>query len=382
MKKQILLFLLLMVRIVTSAQVTIQMEKEGGVYKVPCNVNGVKMKFIFDTGASTVSMSQTMAQFLLDGEYLSISDIKGIGHSVVADGTIVNHAIIILQDIEIGGLHLKNIQATVLESQNAPLLLGQTAISELGRITIDGNKLIIHTVDNELTDEQIEQLVERAKWYIKTQNFSAAIECLEKVDNAVGLTEYGLYELCYCYSQNRQSSQCIQACNRWLSEYEDLDEYRDKYYIYGYLGGAYLFGLDDYNKALLWYQKQSSLVKSDEEYYENMLQQAWCYDYMDNKYRAIELYKDVISYKLRQLMSQRNQDMNAIGEALITGKIRDEDLGMIYYSQANCYYAIGKYQDGNNGMIAAAQLGYQLAQTYCIAHSFKQMFPAIPFIFR
>ena len=67
----------LLMSIIASAQVTIQMEKDGGVYKVPCNVNGVKMKFIFDTGASTVSMSQTMAQFLLDGEYLSVSDIKG-----------------------------------------------------------------------------------------------------------------------------------------------------------------------------------------------------------------------------------------------------------------------------------------------------------------
>lgn len=70
------------------SQVSIQMENDGGVYKIPCIVNGVKMKFIFDTGASTVSMSQAMAQFLLDGEYLSYEDIKGTGKSVVADGTI------------------------------------------------------------------------------------------------------------------------------------------------------------------------------------------------------------------------------------------------------------------------------------------------------
>ena len=154
MKKRFLLLLVLSMNLFLSAQVTIQMEKDGGVYKVPCTVNGVKMKFIFDTGASSVCMSQTMAQFLLDGEYLSISDIKGSGQSVVADGTIVNHANIVLRDIEIGGLHIRNVQATVLESQNAPLLLGQTAISELGRITIDGNKLIIHTGDNELTDNE------------------------------------------------------------------------------------------------------------------------------------------------------------------------------------------------------------------------------------
>jgi predicted aspartyl protease len=83
MKKQILLFLALIMSMMATAQVTIQMEKEGGVYKVPCSVNGVKMKFIFDTGATTVSMSQTMAQFLLDGDYLSVSDIKGAGNVLI-----------------------------------------------------------------------------------------------------------------------------------------------------------------------------------------------------------------------------------------------------------------------------------------------------------
>lgn len=382
MKKRFLLLLVLSMNLFLSAQVTIQMEKDGGVYKVPCTVNGVKMKFIFDTGASSVCMSQTMAQFLLDGEYLSISDIKGSGQSVVADGTIVNHANIVLRDIEIGGLHIRNVQATVLESQNAPLLLGQTAISELGRITIDGNKLIIHTSDKELSDEQIEQLGEQARKHIDAGRFAAAIECIEKIDEAVGLSEYGLWELCFCYSQNNSYGQCIQACNRWIAEFEDEDEYGDKYFVYGYLAGAYLFGTKEYKKALLWYQKQADLVTNDEQYYHNIQSQAWCYDYMGNSHRAIELYNTVISYKLRQLMSQRNKDMKALGELIIKGKIQDKDLGRIYYSQANCYYDVGEYQNGDYDMISAAQLGYQLAQNYCIAHSFKQLYPAIPFIFR
>ena len=112
MKKQILLFLALIMSMMATAQVTIQMEKEGGVYKVPCTVNGVKMKFIFDTGASTVCISQTMAQFLLDGDYLSVDDIVGTGQSQIADGSIVNHVVIVLRDIEIGGMHIHNIKAT------------------------------------------------------------------------------------------------------------------------------------------------------------------------------------------------------------------------------------------------------------------------------
>ena len=38
------------------------MEKDGGVYKIPCSVNGAKMKFIFDTGAATVAGPEVVAQ--------------------------------------------------------------------------------------------------------------------------------------------------------------------------------------------------------------------------------------------------------------------------------------------------------------------------------
>lgn len=379
MKKLVLSLMAFMTSIILSAQVTIQMERDGGIYKVPCTVNGVKMKFIFDTGASTVCMSQTMAQFLLDGDYLLPSDIKGTGKSVVADGSIVNHAVIILRDIEIAGLHLHNIQATVIEGQNTPLLLGQTAISELGRISIDGNKLIIHTADNELTEEQIDRLDEQARKHIEAERYTAAIECIEKIDEAVGLSEYGLWELCYCYSQNNSHSQCIQACNRWLSEYENTDENGDKYFIYGYLGGAYLFGLKDYAKALLWYQKQASLVKNDEQYYENLLRQAWCNDNMGNNHKAVDLYYNYISWKQKDI--QPYVDEATMTRQILNGNIKNENLGMVYYSMANCLYAIGKNKDGDGFMIGAAQLGYQLAQNYCNAY-LRQLYPGTPWNFK
>ena len=337
MKKQILLFLFLMMSIVASAQVTIQMEKEGGVYKVPCNVNGVKMKFIFDTGASTVSMSQTMAQFLLDGEYLSVSDIKGTGQSVVADGTIVNHAIIILRDIEIGGLHLKNIQATVLESQNAPLLLGQTAISELGRITIDSNKLIIHTGENKLTDEQINQFEEQARKHIEVESYAAAIECIEKIDEAVGLSEYGLWQLCFCYSMNRQYSQCIRSCNRWITEFEDFDEYGDKEMIYGYLADAYYFGMNDYSKALLWYQKQLQLLNDEKHIMKNKEMQAYCNQNLGRPYIAKDLFTEYLNYKEKQLGYYDNKESK---QRILDGLIKNEDLGSDYYGYALILYDI------------------------------------------
>ena len=133
----------------------------------------------------------------MDGDYLSVSDIKGTGQSQLADGSIVNHATIVLRDVEIGGMHIHNIDATVIEGQNAPLLLGQSAISELGRISIEGNRLVIHSADKKLTQKQIDRLEEQAMSFINAESYEAAIECLVRIDEAVGLTDYGLKNLCY-----------------------------------------------------------------------------------------------------------------------------------------------------------------------------------------
>ena len=89
------------------------MEEDGGVYRIPCLVNGAKMKFIFDTGASTVCISESMAEYLYDNDYISKSDFVGLGQSTVADGRIVNNLHLILRDIEIAGLHLTDVEAVV-----------------------------------------------------------------------------------------------------------------------------------------------------------------------------------------------------------------------------------------------------------------------------
>lgn len=262
MKKQILLFLALMMSVVASAQVTIQMEKEGGVYKVPCTVNGVKMKFIFDTGASTVCISQSMAQFLLDGDYLSVDDIVGTGQSQVADGSIVNHVEIILRDVEIGGMHIHNVEATVIEGQNAPLLLGQTAISELGRISIEGDKLLIHAADNGLSQEQINQLSEQTKRYLDAGSYAAAIENLITIDEAIGLSENQLISLCNCYYQNLQYEQCIQSGKRWINEHQKTCKNDgNKEHVFCLIAWSY-FRTSDYNNALLFYQKSLDIIEN------------------------------------------------------------------------------------------------------------------------
>lgn len=371
MKKQILLFLALIMSIVVSAQVTIQMEKDGGVYKVPCTVNGVKMKFIFDTGAATVSMSQTMAQFLLDGEYLSANDIKGTGKSVLADGSIVNHAVVNLRDVEIGGMHIHNIDATVIEGQNAPLLLGQTAISELGRVTIDGNRIVIHSAGNELTKEQLDRLEEQVDRYINSDSWAAAIDGLLKIDAAVGLKEFGLWELCWCYLLNGQYDDCIQGCNRWIDEFDMFStDANNKENIYHYLAFSYDLGRKDYSNAIIWYQKELDILENISLGYYNAYPDELgraivdrycsigrCYVELKNYYQAKANYKEAF----RLYCQYYNVTINGIK----TGDVHDEELGVYLYDYAICNYRQNEEADGDEIMKMAALCGNQDAIDFC-----------------
>jgi clan AA aspartic protease (TIGR02281 family) len=124
----------------------IQMKKMySGVYEVACTINNLPLKFIFDTGASSVSISSVEASFMLKNGYLKEEDIKGKEYFSTATGEIHEGTIIRLREIKIGDAVLRNVDASVAHNQQAPLLLGQSVLERFGTITIDNinSKLII-----------------------------------------------------------------------------------------------------------------------------------------------------------------------------------------------------------------------------------------------
>mgnify|MGYP002732858592 FL=1 len=117
--------------------------KEGGVCKVKCAINGLPLHFIFDTGATDISISSVEATFMAKNDFLSSSDIIGKQNYQTADGNITEGTIINLKDVKLGSLHLNNIKASVVRNQAAPLLLGQSVLSKLGKIEIDNTKKVL-----------------------------------------------------------------------------------------------------------------------------------------------------------------------------------------------------------------------------------------------
>ena len=103
MTKRILfigLLTLYLTNIFSQQRIKMQLE-ESGIYTIPCEVNGLKLRFVFDTGASDVHLSLLDAAFMLKNGYISKDDIIGKTSYSMADGSISENAVVILKEIKI-----------------------------------------------------------------------------------------------------------------------------------------------------------------------------------------------------------------------------------------------------------------------------------------
>lgn len=115
----------------------IRMVEENGVYYVPIEVNGLKLRFIFDTGASCILLSSAEAVVMYRQGLITDDDILGSSQMQDATGGISTGVVVNLRSVKIGDILLKDIQATVVDNIQAPLLLGQTALSKFGKVSLD-----------------------------------------------------------------------------------------------------------------------------------------------------------------------------------------------------------------------------------------------------
>lgn len=121
----------------------IPFDKENGICKVKCKINGLPLHFVFDTGASDVTLSMVEATFMMKNGYLTEKDVIGNQRYMDANGDVSVGTIINLKDVNFGGQSLTNVRASVVRNQKAPLLLGQSVLGRLGKIEIDNSKNVL-----------------------------------------------------------------------------------------------------------------------------------------------------------------------------------------------------------------------------------------------
>jgi aspartyl protease family protein len=121
----------------------VKMEKLNGVYQIPVEVDGVEMYFIFDTGAGMISISNTEVNFLIKQGKLRQEDVIGSANFMDANGDISVGTIISLKTVKIGDRTLHDVHASVVDNLDAPLLMGQSALEQFGKISIDYKRGVI-----------------------------------------------------------------------------------------------------------------------------------------------------------------------------------------------------------------------------------------------
>lgn len=293
----------------TTHRIGICMEKSGGVYTLPCYVNGIKMKFIFDTGASNVCISLTEALFLYKNGYLEEADILGESKSVVADGSIVENMEINLHSIEVEGIMMTDVKAMVVKSIDAPLLLGQSAIQKLGKIELSGDSLFIYkkgvNIEEQPTKVQpaaqkFKQVADPTWWDKVCITFGDDSKIEEYLKAAYQLTNSDLNELAekYCnkalaldstnwktygmlgyvaYCENDTTLQ-INAFEKYIElnknkedlPISDTDSIRYRNQLWK-LAGAYIKGPQEYRKAISLCQEVLSEYPDNDRAYRPMI---------------------------------------------------------------------------------------------------------------
>lgn len=352
----LIFFLLLMGLSTTSAQVTIKMEKIGNVYSLLGKINGLTLNFIFDTGASDVFLSLSEALFMLKNGYLSPEDIKDTSYSQIANGDIVENTNVVLKEVEIGGIKIYNVTASISHSLDAPLLLGQSAIQKLGPIQLDGNNLIIKNGKDFKSEKEAWDCYYRGFQEIEAENYDMALETLNK---ALELTsdktlKSKIYEeLAAAYYNLGQNEMAIQCCHSGLAE-DFMNEQL------GYNLGVYLYEMGEMNKSEKAFAQLINKFENVSSADKEILSSTFSY-LGDIQYRKGEFVNAENSYK-KSIAKDENS-------AAYFG-LADVYYSQNQYSQAVIYYEKGiKYEPNRPSNIKRY---HQLGMSYLKANQYNK----------
>ena len=333
MKHIITFIIAFMICFSINAEVRIHMEKDGGVYKVPCKVNGLKIKFIFDTGASTVCMSSAYAEMMLENGYLDKSDIKGTSKSSIADGSVIDNIVINLRKVEIAGLTIENVPAVVVPTQNAPLLLGQSVIQKLGRVSIDGEDLVIHNA-NIYTEKELDSFYDKAVSLYFDGIWTEALKYFKIVYDSWGeeTNPWVLYFMGVCYSNLDDIDSSIK-CHLKAVEIDDGDNEDNILHL------AYLNLTNIYNEKKN-YTKSLGYAKLLLKYSDDDSERASAYYFIGSNYCSLENYAEGISYL--------DKSINTYKSILKKRQLEFDEImfcGLSYYTKGGALEDLSRYEE-------------------------------------
>lgn len=124
--------------------IEVPFKKEGGVRIVQVKINDcAEFPMIFDTGCLGVSISILELATLIKHGYITEDDVVGITQAQIADGTVVEEAVVNLRKLKIGDYECHNVEASISENVAAPLLLGNGVLKDVESFKVDEDAQVI-----------------------------------------------------------------------------------------------------------------------------------------------------------------------------------------------------------------------------------------------
>jgi aspartyl protease family protein len=101
-------------------------------------VDGTPIRMMVDSGASIVALTRR------DAEAIGIDvDRLPVGGNATTAGGVVPMRPVMLDSIEVEGVTVRNVQAAVIDADMPASLLGQSFLSKLANMTIEGDTMTL-----------------------------------------------------------------------------------------------------------------------------------------------------------------------------------------------------------------------------------------------
>lgn len=116
---------------------TLQRQGDGHFY-ANANVQGASVRMMVDTGASVIAL--TAADASAAGLYWDDTEVRHIGQG--ANGAVYGVPAR-LDEVEIGGMVRRNVDAVIIPQGLGISLLGQSYLSQIGDVNISGDQMVM-----------------------------------------------------------------------------------------------------------------------------------------------------------------------------------------------------------------------------------------------
>ena len=121
----------------------VAVEPHAGAFVVPVVLNDVlTAKFIVDSGAADVSITEDMVSALMKSGTMTGADLLGSKTYMLADGTMHQGKIYRMASLRIGGMVMEDVTVRIAAA-NSSLLLGQSFLRRLKSWSMDNARQVM-----------------------------------------------------------------------------------------------------------------------------------------------------------------------------------------------------------------------------------------------